>query len=313
MTQMTRGGRLALVDIARGVALIAMTIYHLSWDLEFFGWLTAGTISQTGWVLFARSIATSFLFLVGVSLFLAHRDGIRWEPFAKRLAMVAGGAALISLATWFATPDRFIFFGILHAIALFSLLLLPLIFVPWWVSAAIGLAVLALAEPLRHAAFDTPFLIWLGLAPVNPPSNDYVPLFPWISAAIFGLAAAALANKLGLLAAIKGRASGGLADRTIGLMGRHSLVYYLLHQPVLIALVWIFTAIAGPPDRTDEFMSGCSQTCSQTSDSAFCTKFCTCTADGLKDADLFNPFFAGQVDLKNDPTATGIIRQCSAK
>src|SRR5690606_2738746 len=106
--------RLEAIDVARGLALVAMAIYHFAWDLEFFGYVPHAMTAQGGWKLLARCIASSFLFLVGVSLFLGHARGIRWRPFLRRLAMVAGAAAAISLVTWLAVPGGLIFFGILH-------------------------------------------------------------------------------------------------------------------------------------------------------------------------------------------------------
>lgn len=308
--KVTKGGRVPAIDIARGIALIAMTIYHFSWDLELFGWLARGTLFQTQWVLFARVIATTFLFLAGVSLVLAHAEGIRWRPFWKRFAMVAAAAALISVATWLAFPDTFIFFGILHAIALFSLIGLAFLALPWQVTALAALLILGLGEPLRSAAFDHPALWWIGLAPTDPPSNDYVPLFPWLSATLLGIAAGHLGNRRGWLVRLRGKGDGERLDQTLGFLGRNSLVYYLLHQPVLIALVWAVTTIA-PPDRTTEFLSGCVASCTENADPLYCEAFCACTADGLKQAELFTPFFAGQIDLGTNAQAQDIIEQCS--
>ena len=76
--------RITAIDAARGVALIAMAIYHFTWDLQFFGYLEPGTATTGGWKLFARCIASSFLFLVGVGLVLAHGHGIRWPGFGRR-------------------------------------------------------------------------------------------------------------------------------------------------------------------------------------------------------------------------------------
>ena len=78
---------------ARGLAIAAMAVFHFAWDLEFFGYAPVGMTRETGWMLFARAIASSFLFLVGVSLFLAHGGGLRRASFLKRFAMVAGAAA----------------------------------------------------------------------------------------------------------------------------------------------------------------------------------------------------------------------------
>ena len=99
-----------------------MASYHFTWDLEFFGYTDPGLTAFGWWRLYARCIASTFLFLVGVSLFLAHGRQIRWPGFWKRFAMIAVAALAISLITRIATPDGFIFFGILHEIALASLL-----------------------------------------------------------------------------------------------------------------------------------------------------------------------------------------------
>jgi len=164
--------RIVLIDVARGIALIAMVIYHFTWDLEFYGFAALGTTTQTGWVLFARSIASTFLFLAGVSLFLNHQNGIRWKSFGKRMTMVAAAALIITVSTYFTTPKAYIFFGILHAIALFSLLGLVFVFLPWWLTAATAVAVFVFTEPLRTEIFANPVFWWLGLSPKIPASSE---------------------------------------------------------------------------------------------------------------------------------------------
>ena len=142
--------RIEAIDLARGAALIAMAIYHFTWDLEFFGYVDEGMTAHGGWKLFARCIASSFLFLVGVSLFLAHGKGIRWRGFLIRVAMVAGAALAISLVTYIAVPGAFIFFGILHEIALASLLGLAFLRLP--ALATLAIAALVIAAPLYARA-----------------------------------------------------------------------------------------------------------------------------------------------------------------
>ena len=72
-------GRIEAVDAARGAALLAMAIYHFSWDLSFFQLIATPVATDPAWKWFARAIAGSFLFLVGVSLVLGHRERIRWR------------------------------------------------------------------------------------------------------------------------------------------------------------------------------------------------------------------------------------------
>ena len=144
-------GRIDAIDIARGVALVAMAIYHFTWDLEFFGYVPPAMTAVGGWKLFARCIASSFLFLVGVSLFLGHARGIRWKGFLRRLAMVAGAALAITLVTYIAVPTGFIFFGILHQIALASVLGLAFLRLPAVVTLLAAAAVIAAPHYLRSA------------------------------------------------------------------------------------------------------------------------------------------------------------------
>ncbi|HEX5933878.1 MAG TPA: heparan-alpha-glucosaminide N-acetyltransferase, partial [Pseudorhizobium sp.] len=128
--------RITVIDTLRGVALLAMASYHFTWDLEFFGYLEPGTATHGWWKIYARAIASSFLFLAGISLVLAHYPAIRWRSFWKRFAMVAGAALAISIATFIAVRGAWIFFGILHCIAVASLAGLAFVRLPALVSGA---------------------------------------------------------------------------------------------------------------------------------------------------------------------------------
>ncbi|MEL6505130.1 MAG: heparan-alpha-glucosaminide N-acetyltransferase [Pseudomonadota bacterium] len=313
MTDRTTLGRIPLIDVLRGVALLAMTVYHFTWDLEFFGYLVPGTINEPGWVGFARAIAASFLALAGVSLVLAHGNGIRWHGFWKREAMVVVAALAITAVTYFAFPESYIFFGILHAIALFSLLGLAFLRLPWWAIAAFALLVFAADHMLTMPAFSHWSLLWVGLSPQPPLSNDYVPLFPWFSATLAGMAFAKLAQKLGWWATLASISVPSPADRPLRFMGRHSLAYYLIHQPVLLGLLWSFQAVSGPPDRTSAFTVICKKQCSITESAEFCEGYCGCIAEELKKVGLLNNFFTGQLSTTDGLLVDGVKAQCVAK
>src|SRR4051812_6361479 len=124
-------GRIEAVDAARGAALLAMAVYHFSWDLSFFQLIDTPVGTDPAWKWFARAIAGSFLFLVGVSLVLGHGERIRWRAFIRRVAMIAAAAAAVTVVTYFAFPGSYIFFGILHCIALSSGLGMPFLRLPW--------------------------------------------------------------------------------------------------------------------------------------------------------------------------------------
>ena len=222
-----------------------MTAFHFSWDLEMFGLIARGFMASFGMIWSAHVIAGSFLFLVGVSLYLAHHNGMRWRSFGKRLAMVAAGAALITIATWYATPDAFIFFGILHSIALGSILALAFLFAPWWLTATAGLAVLTLRGTLRTELLDAPIWWWTGLSKLTPISNDYVPVFPFFGMILLGLAAAQLAGKLNLFKMLAVPRLTAAPARLLCFIGRHSLIYYLAHQPVMLAILFSILKLSG--------------------------------------------------------------------
>jgi uncharacterized membrane protein len=306
--------RIEAIDLARGLALVAMAVYHFSWDLEFFGYADPGMTTSGGWRIFARSIASSFLFLVGVSLYLAHANGIRWNGFGRRLAMVAGAAALISAATYLAMPATFIYFGILHHIAVASLLGLVFLRLPW--PATLMAAVLVIAAPfwLTSQAFDTPLAWWTGLAVNRPPSNDYVPLLPWFGAVLLGIAAARLVHRIGLLDRLP-RPGGGVVPRTLIWAGRHSLAVYLVHQPVLIALVWLASQIAPPPaiPRDIGFTRGCEAQCGERRDADFCSVYCVCVLDTLEAEGRFDEVYDGRPSSATSARLREIVDACSVE
>ena len=234
-------GRLVVLDAARGVALVAMACFHFTYDLQIFGFLPEGTIQAGPWRAFAMLIAGSFLFISGFSLVLAHRRGLRWRAFGRRLAILAGAAGLVSLATWLAMPDRFVHFGILHALAVSSLLGVLVLRLPGAVLLAMAAAVLMLPQVFRHEMFNAPWFWWLGLSTEWPLTMDYEPVFPWFAPFLAGMAAAkwlAARLQIGMVARTGGRQ---YLLPVLTFLGRHSLVVYLVHQPLLMGLIWAFT------------------------------------------------------------------------
>jgi uncharacterized membrane protein len=303
--------RIGLLDSLRGLALLAMASYHFTWDLEFFGYIEPGTAVTGPWRLYARCIASTFLFLVGFSLVLAHGRGIRWQAFGKRFAQIAAAAALISLVTYFIMGDGWIFFGILHGIALMSLLALPFLRLPVVVTILAALACLALPFYAQSPLFDHPALWWVGLSETIPRSNDYVPLFPWFAAVLFGVAASKLSIGFGLHNKLAALAKG---PRLLSLAGRHSMAFYLIHQPVLISLVYLASMVAPPPppDRAAEYGRSCQQSCvAGGSDAGFCTKFCGCTLEKLQTGNLLQPLQSGAIIASQDDRVLKLARECT--
>jgi uncharacterized membrane protein len=308
--------RIPLIDQLRGIALIAMAVYHFTWDLSFFGYIAPETATTGGWRLFARVIAGSFLFLVGFSLVLGHVQGFRPRAFLIRLGKLGLAAALISVATWFAFPQTFIFFGILHAIAAASLLGLLFVRLPVVVTLLMAAAAVAAPLYLRAAIFDHPALWWVGLSVNIPRSNDYVPLLPWFAPVLLGIALA----RLFVASPLPERLAGfGAATKTwwktlLEKAGRHSLAIYLIHQPLLIALVYVASLVVPAPaaDPAVEYTRSCASACGSERDGAFCQRFCGCTLDRLAEQNLFSDLNRGAIDVTKDERIAAISSQCTA-
>ncbi|MCO6178357.1 heparan-alpha-glucosaminide N-acetyltransferase [Ciceribacter sp. RN22] len=304
--------RIGLLDTARGIALVAMASYHFTWDLEFFGYIEPGTATQGLWKLYARAIASSFIFMAGVSLVLAHYPTLKPQSFVKRLAMVAGAAIAITIATAVAMPDGVIFFGILHHIAAASVIGLLFLRLPPALTVLAALAALAAPAYLRSEAFDAPYLLWIGLSEHLPRSNDYVPLLPWIGAFLLGIAATRFARAAGSLDTLAGLPQGPAVLR---FGGRHSLIVYLLHQPLLIATVYLISIIVPPqkPDPMQSYLRSCETSCrAEGSQAELCSRFCACTLDKLMQQSLFEPLQSGAIQPDQDERVLQLARECTA-
>lgn len=310
--------RIGILDTARGVALLAMASYHCTWDFEFFGYLDAGT-AETGWLkLYARAIASTFLFLAGFSLVLANTPEIRWRSYGKRLGMIVVAAAAISIVTYWTIGQGWIYFGILHSIAAASIIGLLFLRLPAFatlliaVLLAAGIVVDNVIAPfsLHSAAFDSPWLWWIGLSETPQQSNDYVPLFPWLTPFLFGLGIAQVAMSFGWLGRL---AKFGPGRNLIARAGRHSLVFYLVHQPLLFGLVYLLSLVVPAPqqDPAVGYIRQCAASCTRSGSEAMCRSFCQCTLDKLQAQNLFKPLESGAIKADSDERVSRIAIQCT--
>lgn len=238
--------RIALVDFLRGTALIGMTVYHFVYDLEFFALKERGYSEQLHWWMLATFVAGSFLFLAGASLYLAHNDRIRWRPWSQRFAIIMLAALAITGVTRFVTPNSFIFFGILHMIAFASVVGLVFLRAPWWLAVAAAAAVFTIHESIAIEWLNVSALSWLGLGSVTPVASDFRPVFPWLAPALLGIGTAKLCRSAGWFQVLAMPKFDGKLGRAVRFLGRRSLLYYLLHQPVLFVLIWTWLQFTGP-------------------------------------------------------------------
>jgi len=276
--------RWPIIDALRGVAIVSMVAFHATWDLYFFGYSNLDVTQDPRGRLAAHLIAGTFLMLVGIGLVLSVRGGFDARAFLIRLAKIAGGAAIVSVGTFYAMPEEWIFFGILHAIALFSLLALPLILLPLSVLYAVAFLFVVLLISTPYFSIDVPWLLWLGLSQHIPRTNDYVPLFPWFGVVIAGV----YVGRLALMSArIRAFCSKPLprGAKPLQILGRWSLIIYLLHQPVLFGAFYgiaiLQGEVLGERRSKQDFVAVCVASCRNNADAALCEKTCACIANRI--------------------------------
>ncbi len=233
--------RLPAIDNLRGLAIIAMVVFHFSFDLRHFGFTTADFYRDPFWLHARTAILSSFLFLAGTSLALAQSTAQGRARFWRQVARVAAAAMLVSVASYAIFPQRYIWFGVLHAIGVSLLLLRPLAHRPW-VALGLGLTVIVAGNAWSSSWFDNRAWGWLGFMTAKPPTEDYVPLFPWTGVMLVGMAAAHILRHddfraLGMFAKL---------PAIFATLGRHSLAIYLLHQPLLFGLVYLAAMVRHP-------------------------------------------------------------------
>jgi uncharacterized membrane protein len=236
-----KAGRIDRIDALRGLAIVWMAVFHFCFDLNHLGFITPRQqfTSDPFWTVQRSLILSLFLFSAGLGQALALHQGQAWPRFWKRWAQVAVCALLVSLGSAWMFPRSWIFFGVLHGIALMLILTRLAAPLKAWLW-PLGALALGLPQVAAHPAFDAPALSWVGLVTRKPITEDYVPLLPWLGVMLCGLAAGQwlLANRLPSLQAALPAAATPLAT-----LGRWSLGFYMLHQPLFIGALMLYKSV----------------------------------------------------------------------
>ncbi|WP_188311862.1 heparan-alpha-glucosaminide N-acetyltransferase [Salinarimonas soli] len=292
------GERFEAVDAARGAAIAAMIVFHASWDLSFLRLIATPVGSDPAWQAFAMSIAGSFLALVGVSLVLGHGSAVRWRRFGRRLGILALAAAGVTGATYLAFPDSFVFFGILHMIAVGSVLALPFLRAPLVLVAGAAALILAAPAGFRSPLFDERALAWIGFSERIPPSNDFEPVFPWLALVLIGVLLARLVLASPVRERLAGWRARGPLSRFLVRAGRWSLVIYLLHQPILLGVLFPLAHVLGPSPAAEAaaFLRSCEASCRGGGRMVeTCARACGCVLDRATAQDLRGPLLRDEL------------------
>jgi len=230
------------LDALRGTAIVWMAVFHLCFDLNHLRLLepVQNFYRDPFWTVQRAVIVTLFMFTAGVSQAVALDAGQGWPRFWKRWAQIAGCAVLVSAGSALMFPKSWIFFGVLHGFAV--MLVLARIAAPlraWlW---PLGLLCVVLPQLVQHPFFDTRWTSWVGLVTRKPVTEDYAPVLPWLGVMLWGLAAGQW-----LLSRRRAVLTGALpsALQPLAALGRWSLAFYMLHQPVLIGAILAWRALA---------------------------------------------------------------------
>ena len=223
----------------RGIAVVAMVLYHFSYDLAYFGFFGVGFFRSGLGLETGRAIGTSFIFLAGLSLTLSYQRALVRQPSGRKLfrkylgrgVRIFSYGLLITFLTWIFVPREMIVFGVLHLIGASIVLAYPFLGLRL-PSAALGAGCIFIGSYLRNFDADHPWLAWLGIRP-DFFMLDYWPIFPWFGVVLLGISVGNVLYGNGEKRTV--RAPPLPAIRPLAFLGRHSLPVYLVHQPILLA------------------------------------------------------------------------------
>jgi uncharacterized membrane protein len=231
------------LDALRGAAIAWMTAFHFCFDLNYFGWIHQNFLAAPFWTLQRTAIVSLFLACAGLGQAVAHAQGQGWPRFWRRWVQVAGCALLVTAGSYLMFPESFIYFGVLHGIAV--MLVIVRLTTNWdrwlWLAGAIALLLPRAALALHaHSAslhwLNEPWWNWIGLVSRKPVTQDYVPVLPWLGVMWWGVAAG------GWLLRRAPEVMRGPIPRAfapLAWMGRWSLTWYMVHQPVMIGALML--------------------------------------------------------------------------
>lgn len=225
------------IDGLRGFAIAQMVAYHFCYDLNYFGWTNLPIGLSLGWEIWQVSILSIFLLLTGISLVL--RDALKpsWQDFWRRWIQIAASALAVSLGSYWIFPESYIFFGILHFIAI-ALILGRLVLSLGAYNLILGILVIVIAQKVSHPIFNPPILSWIGLATQEPFTQDFVPIFPWLGVVLLGCGFSSIWRSHDFKRPTWVALFAQAIPRFLIWTGKHSLAIYLIHQPILFMLLF---------------------------------------------------------------------------
>jgi len=226
------------LDVFRGWAIVMMMIFHFSYDLWFFRLVEFDIIHDTFWVYFRYVIVTIFMVSVGISLGIVHTPHIRWDKVLRRSLIIGAAAIVVTISTMIQSPHAWVYFGILHLVFVASLA--GLVFVGHPRSAVFGAVIVFVLSAFDMTGQNTLFYWLRPILHLPYRTEDLARFFPWFGAVLVGIAA----YGFGWYRVFLGSAflsSENRGNYILAFMGRHALVIYLVHLPILYGMVMFVT------------------------------------------------------------------------
>ena len=224
------------IDLLRGLAIVLMVIFHFSYDLTVFGWAQFSTGKDIEWRIFRSIIVTGFLLAVGMSSYLAYQKSFNKIKLSKAVGKLFTVSLLISIGSLFMHPNTWVYFGIIH-----------------FITVALPISVLFVRVPYIALVIGTGCIAgyWMGILNLYPfwewsvlhlgiprRTVDLVSFFPWIGVVLIGVF---VMHKEIFHIKLKPR---NVANKLV-FLGQHSLIIYLIHQPILYGLFGLTDFILG--------------------------------------------------------------------
>ncbi len=231
------------LDFLRGVLMAGVFVSHFLYDLVYmFGLMR---LPQAVWNVLDPVFtwgAALFFVISGICVrFSSHS--------ARRGLIVIAGGVLISAVTvgmyhlGMADKGVIIYFGVLHSIGTCMLLWPCFKKLPAGWALALGLFIAGAGLYVeRHPVVNTWWLLPLGFYPAGFVSSDYFPILPNLGYFLIGTALNRwlYPTRQSLLPRVNSRQP---LIRGFSFLGRHSLWFYLLHQPVIAGLIYLYTLL----------------------------------------------------------------------
>ncbi len=231
------------IDWFRGFSILLMVIYHACYDLDFFGYIdTAFGIGY--WIPFRYVIVIGFLLLVGISAQFVHHQKVNIHSMIVRSKQLFFACLAVTASSYFIAPDKLTIFGILQLILVASWLALIFVNRPV-LSFVTGTVIFYLGHVIKLPAMMDPWIHWIGLAPNKLPALDYAPIFPWFGVVLWGITFGHLIqNKPKFTQLFTAEwYENSIGGKALITAGKHSLIIYLVHQPLLFGLFWFLELV----------------------------------------------------------------------